>query len=98
MPERLLRIGGSQVESADVEPGMPNGIHIPIVVYGRVFSQLLAEITLANLASMVREIPENLRRRSKVRIITTAADIPVINFSPALRALRDSIVVEILDM
>ena len=41
---------------------MPNGIHICIFVYGASYTNLLAEILLANLATLVLEIPEELRR------------------------------------
>ncbi|KAB2919043.1 MAG: hypothetical protein F9K29_07435 [Hyphomicrobiaceae bacterium] len=76
---------------------MPNGIHICIFVYGATYTSLLAEILLANLAAMVLEIPEDLRRLSRVRIVTTGKDIPLIEASPALPVLRQRICVEILN-
>jgi hypothetical protein len=76
---------------------MPNGIHICIVVYGASYTSLLAEILIANLAAMVREIPEDLRRLSRVRIVTRDDDIPSIEASPALPILRARIRVEILN-
>lgn len=76
---------------------MPNGIHICIFVYGAGYTNLLAEILLANLAAMVLEIPEDLRQLSRVRIVTTYRDIPLIEASAALPVLRDRIRVEILD-
>lgn len=76
---------------------MPNGIHICIVVYGASYTSLLAEILLANLAAMVLEIPEDLRALSRVRIVTTEEDIPLIEASPALPILRQRIRVEILN-
>jgi hypothetical protein len=36
---------------------MPNGIHISIFIYGASYTNLLAEILLANLAALVLEIP-----------------------------------------
>jgi hypothetical protein len=77
-------------------PAMPNGIHICIVVYGASYTSLLAEILLANLGAMVLEIPEGLRALSRVRIVTTQDDIPLIEASPALSVLRNRISVEIL--
>lgn len=77
--------------------GMPSGIHIAIVVYGSVYASLLARITLANLAAMVREIPEELRAKSLVRIVTTRADVPTISSSRALQVLRKAIAVEIVE-
>ena len=79
------------------EGGMPNGIHICIVVYGASYTGLLAEITLANLAAMVLEIPDGLRQLSRVRILTTARDLPIIERSRTLPILRERIAVEILD-
>jgi hypothetical protein len=76
---------------------MPNGIHICTVVYGASYTGLLAEILLANLAAMVLEIPEDLRALSRVRIVTTPEDIPLIEASPALPVLRQRICVEILN-
>jgi len=76
---------------------MPNGIHICIFVYGASYTNLLAEIVLANLAALVLEIPEDLRQLSRVRILTTRDDIPLIEASPALPILRQRIQVELLD-
>ena len=76
---------------------MPNGIHICIFVYGASYTNLLAEILLANLAALVLEIPENLRQLSRVRIVTRGDDIPLIEASPALPILRQRIRVEILE-
>jgi hypothetical protein len=76
---------------------MPNGIHICIFVYGASYTNLLAEVLLANLAALVLEIPEDLRQLSRVRIVTTRDDIPLIEASPALPVLRRRICVEILD-
>jgi hypothetical protein len=76
---------------------MPNGIHICTFVYGTTYTGLLAEILLANLAAMVLEIPEALRALSRVRIVTTQEDIPLIETSPALPILRRRIRVEILN-
>jgi hypothetical protein len=76
---------------------MPNGIHICIFVYGASYTNLLAEILLANLAALVLEIPEDLRQLSRVRIVTTRDDIPRIEASAALPVLRLRIGVEILD-
>jgi hypothetical protein len=76
---------------------MPNGIHICVFVYGESYTSLLAEILLANLAAIVLEIPEDLRRLSRVRIVTTGEDIPLIEASPALPVLRRRIRVEILE-
>ncbi len=76
---------------------MPNGIHIVIVVYGPVYTALLTEITLANIAAMVLEIPEDLRQLSRVRIVTTDKDIPVIEAAPLLALVRQRIQVEIVD-
>lgn len=76
---------------------MPNGIHICIFVYGASYTNLLAEILLANLAALVLEIPEGLRQLSRVRIVTTDEDIPLIEASPALPVLRERIRVEILN-
>jgi hypothetical protein len=79
------------------EISMPNGIHITIVVFGTDYTALLTEITLANLAALVLEIPEDLRRRSRVRILTTAADAETIQRAPAHALLRNRINVEIID-
>jgi hypothetical protein len=76
---------------------MPNGIHICIFVYGASFTNLLAEILLANLAALVLEIPEDLRQCSRVRILTRRDDIPLIEASRALPILRQRIRVEVLD-
>jgi hypothetical protein len=76
---------------------MPNGIHICIVVYGASYTSLLAEIIVPNLAAMVLEIPEDLRRLSRVRVVTTGDDIPSIEAAPALPILRERIHVEILN-
>ena len=76
---------------------MPKGIHICIFVYGASYTNLLAEILLANLAALVLEIPEDLRQLSRVRIVTMRDDIPLIEASPALPILRQRIRVEILD-
>jgi hypothetical protein len=76
---------------------MPNGIHICIFVYGASYASLFAEILLANLAALVLEIPDDLRRLSRVRIVTTQDDITLIEASPALRILRQRIRVEMLD-
>jgi O-methyltransferase len=76
---------------------MPRAIHIVIVVYGKAFTDLLAEITLANLAALVREIPADIRGRSVVRILTRMEDMRVIERSPALRPLRAEIQVQILN-
>ena len=78
-------------------PAMPNGIHICTVVYGASYTNLLAEVLLANLGATVLEIPEGLRALSRVRIVTTQDDIPLIEASPALAVLRERIRVEILD-
>jgi hypothetical protein len=75
---------------------MPEAIHVVVVVYGKRYSELLSQIVLANLAAMVREIPEPLRTASAVRILTSASDLPVIESSPWMQVLRRSIRVEIL--
>lgn len=76
---------------------MPNGIHICILVYGASYTNLFAEILIANLAALVLEIPEDLRQLSRVRIVTTEDDLPLIEASPNLPVLRERIRVEILD-
>jgi hypothetical protein len=78
-------------------PIMPDSVHIVVVVYGKTYAKLLADITLPNLAAMVREIPEPLRARSLLRILTTADDIPVIEASVAIPAIREAVRIEILD-
>jgi len=75
---------------------LPERIHIVIVVYGKRFCQLLADITLPNLAALVREIPAELRANSVVRILTTDADIATIRSSHAMEALQQSLRVEVL--
>jgi hypothetical protein len=71
-------------------------IHIVIVVFGEVYSKLLADITLCNLTALVREVPETLRANSKVRIFTTAADVSIIESARAIRALRQLIHVDLI--
>jgi hypothetical protein len=85
------------IQGQDVRPEMPNGIHIVVVVYGATFAKLLAEITLPNLAAMVREIPDDLRTRSVLRILTTAADRGIIEASMALPTIRKYLRVEVLE-
>jgi hypothetical protein len=75
---------------------MPNGIHIVIVVYGPVYTALLCEITLANLAAMVLEIPQDLRDLSRVRILTTESDLPILEAAATLKLLRTRIGVDLL--
>jgi hypothetical protein len=75
--------------------GLPNGIHIPIVVYGEAFTRLFVDVTMRNLASLVREIPDDLRSTSVVRILTTAVDMPRIETSAALSLLKAAIRVEV---
>lgn len=79
------------------DAGLPSAIHIVIVAYGKTYCELLAEITLANLAALVREIEPDLRHRSVVRILTRAEDAPTIEASAALPVLRESLRVEISD-
>lgn len=81
--------------AVSARPEMPDGIHIVVVVYGELYSKLLAEITLPNLAAMVQEIPDDLRTRSILRIMTTTEDRPTIEASATLPAIRKSIRVEI---
>jgi hypothetical protein len=76
---------------------MPNGIHITIVVFGPVYTALLTEITLANLAALVLEIPDELRQLSRVRILTRAEDARDIEGAPTLALLRSRINVELID-
>jgi len=76
---------------------LPQGIHIVVVVYGAAYAKLLAEITLANLAALVREIPQELRGKSVLRILTTASDKSLIETSASLGTLRKILRVEILD-
>jgi hypothetical protein len=85
------------VKSDNTPTPLPDAIHIVVVVYGKVYATLLAEITLANLAAMVREIPGDLRGKSVVRILTTAQDIGIIERSGALPALRAAMPVQITD-
>lgn len=80
------------------ETALPGAIHIVVVVYGKAYSQLLAEITLANLAAMVCEIPEALRQSSALRILTTRDDMATIEASPVMPLLRQRIRVELCDM
>lgn len=87
----------SMADDRTHSPKMPNSIHIIIVVYGKSYSKLLADITLHNLAAMVPEIPEDIRRQSVLRILTTEADHPLIAASQALPVLRDLIRVDIAD-
>ena len=77
---------------------LPSAIHIVIVVYGKAYSELLAEITLANLASMVCEIPEALRQSSAIRILTTHNDMATIEASLVMPVLRQRIRVELCDV
>ncbi|MGA7805247.1 hypothetical protein [Bradyrhizobium sp.] len=79
------------------DSSMPNGIHIAIVVFGPVYTALLTQITLANLAALVREIPDDLRELSRVRIMTTATDACTIEQARTLKLLREHIDVEVLD-
>jgi hypothetical protein len=72
-------------------------IHIVVVVFGQTYSELLTSVTLYNLASMVREIPDVLRATSKVRIFSTEDDIPGIENSPSFALLRKEIATELLD-
>lgn len=82
--------------SHEAVAGMPNGIHIVTVVYGPVYTALLCDVTLWNMASLVLEIPEDIREQSCVRILTTEIDFSVIESSPALKLLRARIRVELL--
>ncbi|HEY4256780.1 MAG TPA: hypothetical protein VGM66_06180 [Candidatus Udaeobacter sp.] len=76
---------------------MPNGIHIAIVVYGHLYTELLSDITLWNVAELVLEIPEDLRSLSRVRILTTESDKATLEAAPALKLLRSRISVDLLD-
>jgi hypothetical protein len=75
---------------------MPNGIHIVIVVYGPIYTALLSEITLANLAALVLEIPQELRELSRVRILTTESDVSMLGAAPTLKLLRTRIRVDVI--
>lgn len=77
--------------------GMPHGIHIAIVVYGHTYTSLFSEITLANLAALVLEIPQPLRDLSRVRILTTESDRAAIEKATALILLQSRIRVELID-
>lgn len=76
---------------------LPSAIHIMIAVYGQAYCELLADIVIPNLAAMVREIPEDLRRTSAVRIFTRTEDLKYIEASAAMPLLRASINVELVD-
>ncbi|MGD0074508.1 MAG: hypothetical protein ABSD31_09215 [Candidatus Binataceae bacterium] len=76
---------------------LPAAIHIVIAVYGQAYCELFADIGIPNLAAMVGEIPEELRRTSAVLIFTRAQDMPYIEASAAMPALRASINVELVD-
>jgi hypothetical protein len=79
-----------------VAPRGPAAIHIIVVVYGEVFTTLFADVTLYNLAAMVREIPPRLRARSRLRIFTTAEDGATIEGAAALKLLRGQLSVDIV--
>lgn len=76
--------------------GTLKSIHIVVVVYGQVYTELLANVILFNLAGLVTEIPRELRLNSRLRILTTEADKLVIESSPAMSRLRAELPVEVL--
>lgn len=75
----------------------PVALHILVVVYGAEYTRLFAEVTLANLVALVREIPEMLLANTKLRVFTRRADIPTVEKSRSLVELKRRIQVELLD-
>ena len=76
---------------------MPPALHIVIVVYGKTYSELLASITLANVAALLREVPAPLQSTTVLRILTTKDDVATIRASSALVHIAGSVQLEIID-
>lgn len=72
-------------------------VHIPIVVYGKAFVDLFKSVTLPNLLTLASELPLDLRRASKVRIITTGRDLDAVADSSLWNRLRRMMPVEFVD-
>jgi len=81
----------------EAAPAIPNGVHITIVVYGPLYTRLFIEVGLRNLVALVPEIPEFLRAKSLVRIVTTEHDHAVLRKSPMLGELQKQIRVDVLE-
>ena len=73
--------------ATDTTASGPRGIHITVVVYGALYTQLFIEVGLKNLIALIPEIPETLRPNSLVRIVTTPEDHDAIKLSQLLTDL-----------
>jgi hypothetical protein len=71
-------------------------VHVSVTVWGEKYLSLFLGIGVPNLCALVMELPEELRRRSRVRIFTAAEDLAHVENAAALGPLRRRISVDVV--
>jgi hypothetical protein len=71
-------------------------IHVSVTVWGEKYLSLFLSVGVPNLCTLVVELPEEIRRASRVRIFTANEDVARIQAAVELDPLRRRITVEVV--
>jgi hypothetical protein len=72
-------------------------LHVTVFVYGEKYVALFTRIVLPNLVGLIEEIPADLRRGTRFRVLTDPPGAAAIRAAPTLACIRESVPVDISD-
>ena len=72
-------------------------LHITVFVYGTKYVDLFRRVVLPNLASLIGEVPPDLRPGTTFKVITDAPGKVAIEAAPALKEISSIVAVELSD-
>jgi hypothetical protein len=85
-------------ERAGAERSAPlERLHVTVFVYGEKYVALFTRVVLPNLVALIEEIPADLRRGTRFRILTDPPGAAAIQASPTLALIRALVPVDIAD-
>jgi hypothetical protein len=72
-------------------------LHLTMFVYGEKYSSIATSIVLPNLIGLIEEIPADVRRGTRLRILTDPPGAACFDAAPAMSSLRAMVPVDIDD-
>src|SRR5689334_19670009 len=87
--EALLEPAGAE-RSAPLER-----LHLTVFVYGEKYAALFMRIVLPNLVGLIEEIPADLRRGTRFRVLTDPSGAAAIEACPTLALIQQLVPVDI---
>lgn len=72
-------------------------LHLALFIYGEDYFDLCTAIVLPNLVSLIRELPNEIRLITELRVVTNPGGRAVLEGTPALQAIQALIPIKIAD-